>query len=364
MKIGVDFSRALLKKRTGTEEYAYQLIKSLSLLNSSGDNFFLYIKDSAEIDFTPPPLFVFHRIKSGVFWTQLRLSWHIFQHRPDALLVPSHSVPFIHPRQTVVVIHGLEYERFPRCYSKLERAILKINTLLSIRWSGKIIVPSYNTKKDLIKLYKVHPGKIEVVHHGFSPQNLKKGGRHLGFNIFFIGRIEKRKNILGIVRAFNDFMKRKTEEESGVEDIKLILSGGPGYGIEEIRQEIALSPFKSNIVLTGYISDFEKEEFYREADIFLFPSFYEGFGLPVLEAMSFGVPVICSNSSSLPEVAGGAAILVDPSDIKSISLAIDRVFGSEQTRKEMAISGYENLKRFSWEKCAEKTMQILKDKTL
>lgn len=366
MKIGVDFSRALLRGRTGTEEYAYQLVKNFALINASGDNFSLYIKDNAEIDFVLPSFFVFRGIKAGIFWTQFRLSWELFKNPVDVLFVPSHSIPIIHPKRTIVTIHGLEYEHFPYCYSRFERLVLKINTLLSIRWSDKIIVPSYNTKRDLIKFYKVHPGKIEVVHHGFVCSNSKKEvAKHSGFNIFFVGRIEKRKNILGIIRAFNDFMEGRTEEGRGTtEDIRLILSGSPGYGIEEVEQEISLSSFKNNIVLTGYISDFEKDKFYREADVFIFPSFYEGFGLPVLEAMSFGIPVICSNSSSLPEVAGNAAILVDPLNIKSISLAIDKVFSIEKIRQEMTLSGYENLKRFSWQKCAEKTLQILKDKSI
>jgi glycosyltransferase involved in cell wall biosynthesis len=365
MKIGVDFSRALLGDRTGTEEYAYQLLKNFALSSSSGDNFSLYIKDKTEVDFVLPSRFVFCRVKDGILWTQLRLSWQLFKNPVDVFFVPSHSVPIIHPKKTVVTIHGLEYERFPSCYSRFERLVLKINTLLSIRWSEKIIVPSYNTKRDLIKFYKVHPGKIEVIHHGFASANLKKGSNeHSGFNILFVGRIEKRKNILGIVAAFNYFMKKQTEKGNDVSGIKLILSGKPGRGFEEVDREVSLSPFKNNINLTGYVSDFEKEELYREADLFLFPSLYEGFGLPVLEAMSFGVPVICSNSSSFPEVAGNSAILVEPLDFKNISSAIDKVFSSKEVKLAMIESGYEHLKNFSWQKCAEKTMQILKDKSI
>ncbi len=376
MNIGIDASRAFEKEKTGIEEYSYQLIKNLAMMDLKSHQIFLYARKNLVIDFDLPSNFKLKIISPNKFWTQIGLASEMMKNKPDVLFVPAYAVPQVHPSKTVVTIHGLEYKYFPECYSLKERMILEINTKLSIKLASKIIVPSENTKKDLIKFYGVEEGKINVVYHGvnsnwskgFSPKvkqnNLVQIRAEaltpkIEFNVLFLGRLEKRKNIVNLVKAFELFKNQLRRRHSGMSPSQLILVGKAGFGFEEIKTTIQESQFKKDIILKDYISESEKEELYQNADLFILPSFYEGFGLPVLEAMSYGVPVVCSNTSSLPEVAGGAALLIDPNNIQEISEAMSKVFNDDDLRNKMIERGFENVGRFSWEKCARETMGVL-----
>ena len=376
MNIGIDASRAFEKERTGIEEYSYQLIKNLAMMDLKSHQIFLYARKNLVIDFDLPDNFKLKIISPNKFWTQIGLASEMLRNKIDVLFVPAYAVPQIHPSETVVTIHGLEYKYFPECYSLKERMILEINTKLSIKLASKIIVPSENTKKDLIKFYGVEEGKINVVYHGvnsnwskgFSPKvkqnNLVQIRAEaltpkIEFNVLFLGRLEKRKNIVNLVKAFELFKNQLRRRHSGMSPSQLILVGKAGFGFEEIKTTIQESQFKKDIILKDYISESEKEELYQNADLFILPSFYEGFGLPVLEAMSYGVPVVCSNTSSLPEVAGGAALLIDPNNIQEISEAMSKVFSNSDLKNKMIEKGFENIRRFSWEKCVRETMEVL-----
>jgi glycosyltransferase involved in cell wall biosynthesis len=360
MKIGIDASRAFIEEKTGVEEYSYQLIKNLAMMDTLNHQIFLYVEENSKIDFDIPDNFFIKEIKGSVLRTQVGLSLEMKKSPVDILFVPSYTIPIIHPQKTVVTVHGLEYKRCPQCYSLRERAILEINTLLSVRWSSKIIVPSENTKNDLIKFYKVCLDKIEVVYHGTKGVRRQASGvrrqNKKSFNILFIGRLEKRKNLVALIKAFEIF---KNSSKFQVPSSKLILAGKQGFGFEEINQAIQRSPFKGDIVLEGYVSEEEKEELYKKADLFVLPSFYEGFGFPVLEAMSHGMPVVCSNISSLPEVAGSSALLVNPNSTEEIAKAIEQVYHDEDLRNDIIEKGLKNVKKFSWEKCVDETLETL-----
>jgi glycosyltransferase involved in cell wall biosynthesis len=187
------------------------------------------------------------------------------------------------------------------------------------------------------------------------------------FNVLFIGRLEKRKNLVNLIKAFEVLNSKFPEQKNSqpkagpprAEKFKLTLVGKEGFGFEEIKKVVQKSPHKNDIILKGYISEQEKEKLYQDANIFILPSFYEGFGLPILEAMSYGLPVICSNTSSLPEIAGDAALLIDPNNPKEIAEAINKVFSDNNFKKEMIKKGFENVKRFSWEKCVKETLDAL-----
>jgi len=362
MNIGIDASRAFTKERTGIEEYSYQLIRNLAMMDLKSHQIFLYARKNSIIDFNLPSNFKLKIIPINKFWTQIGLASEMMKNKPDVLFVPSYAVPQIHPAKTVVTIHGLEYKYFPECYFLKERLILEFNTKLSLKLASKIIVPSENTKKDLIKFYGVDVDKIKVVYHGAGITNYElriTNYENNNFNILFIGRLEKRKNVVNLIRAFELFKNQLRRRHSGMSPSQLILVGKAGFGFQKIKKAIEESLFKKDIILKSYVSELEKEELYKKADLFILPSFYEGFGLPVLEAMSYGVPVICSNNSSLPEVVGDAALLVDPNNIQEISGAINKVFSDDDLRNKMIKRGFENVKKFSWEKCAKETMNVL-----
>lgn len=364
MRIGIDGSRAFIKNRTGIEEYSYQVIRHLTKefgderarLDSRRRPLFdarrvvLYVRENQVVDFELPKNWEVKIIKLKRFWTQIGLSLEMLFHPVDTLFIPAHTVPIIHPKKTVVVIHGLEYEFCPKAYSFWSRVYMRTSIKNSCKWASEIISASENTKKDLMRLYGVSSEKIRAVYEGYEIQHAKvdvqDSARTNGPYLLFIGRIEDRKNVVNIVRAFE-----MLKERNGIEH-KLILAGKPGYGYAEVASEVRDAKHKQDIIELGFVSEEKKWELLKAADAFVFPTLYEGFGIPILEAQSVGCPVLASNNSSIPEVAGDSALLVDPENIGEIADGIYEVVSNETLKNAIIQKGLENVKRFSWEKCA------------
>lgn len=378
--IGIDASRAFISNRTGIEEYSYQVITGL--MNELKDHqVVLYIRKEQKIDFNIPDNWKIREIRLPYLWTQIGLSLEMIFHPVDVLFVPAHIVPWITPQKTVVTIHGLEYEFCARAYSFWERLYMRFFIKRSCRKASKIIAVSENTKNDLVRLYNVPKEKIEVIYEGVEISSSPLGGgcpedrrgiksqtpslilpsgtfslREKGtFEKFllFIGRIEERKNISGILQAF-EILKEKYKIPH-----KLILAGRPGYGYEKIKNQMSKSKYGEEIASLGFISEEEKWALLEGAEVFLFPTFYEGFGLPILEAESFGTPVITSNVSSMPEVAGESAVLVNPKNPQEIAEGVYKLISDQSFRDDIIEKGRENVKRFSWEKCAKEIAEVL-----
>jgi len=399
MIIGIDGSRAFFKQRTGIEEYSYQVVKHLvshfvetqqCCVSTGATQVVLYLRKNQKINFSLPANWKIKVLKWPRFWTQFGLSLEMLLHPVDVLFIPAHVAPFIHPdrnaslfslalfiqkilkklgiktdynthsdaggpKKTFVVVHGLEYEIVKDAYSAWERIYMRYSIKLSCRWAKKIIAVSKNTKKDLVELYKIPENKIEVIYEGVN-QNLESkspigdlDSKHSILNykpyLLFIGRLEKRKNIEGIISAF-EILKEKYNIPHG-----LVLAGLPGYGYESIKYKIESSKYKEEIIMPGFVSDEDKFGLIKNADVFLFPTFYEGFGLPVLEAQSVSVPVVTSNTSSFPEVGGDSVAYVTPSEPMSIADSTYKIISDESFRNVIIKKGNENVKRFSWEKC-------------
>ncbi|MDP1834025.1 MAG: glycosyltransferase family 1 protein [Candidatus Moranbacteria bacterium] len=367
MLIGIDGSRAFLNNRTGIEEYSYQVIKNMKSV-LEGHQVLLYVRKNQTVDFPIPENWKVKKINLFRFWTQIGLAWEMFLRPVDVLFVPAHTVPWIHPEKTVVTVHGLEYEIMPQAYSMWERFYMRRSIINSCRWAKNIISVSENTKNDLMRLYEVPERKIQVIYDGYDRMTVLKSdaGRKVpeGKYLLFIGRLEERKNIRGIVNAF-EILK----ERYGIPH-KLVLAGRFGYGAEKIREEIRNSNCVHDVILPGFISEEEKWKLLESADIFLFPTFYEGFGIPVLEAQSAGVPVVAGNNSSIPEVVSSkrgsigsadqkSALLVDVNNAEEIAEAAYGLISDENLRKNIIQGGLENVKRFSWKKCASQVADIL-----
>lgn len=355
MKIGIDASRAFLKKRTGIEEYSYQTIKVLRK-HLVDHEVFLYIRNwkSKQIDFELPANWKIKEIPYVYGWTQVGLALEILLRPVDLFFSPAHTTAVIHPKKTIVTIHGLEYEHCPESYSTYSRWFHRFFIKRSCKWATKIIAVSKNTKKDLVGMYKINKDKISVVYNGFdttSCQEAREEQKGEPF-LFYVGRIEKRKNVEGIIKAFEILKKEKKF------DGKLVLAGGPGHGYEEIKELIISSSFKNDIVELGYISEEKKWKLLSEAKVFMFPSFCEGFGIPILEAQSVGTPVLTSKLGPLDEVSGNEHILVDPKSPYSIAKKVTYLLDTE-TRKVVIAKGYENVGRFSWEKSGSETARII-----
>ncbi len=366
--IGLDGSRAFLKYRTGIEEYSYQVIRHLRDQLPADIQVRLYVRKKLRVrkgkfvfvyperDFSLPENWELRGIWAPRFWTQIGLSLEMLFRPVDTLFVPAHTLPIIGGRKNVVTVHGLEYEVSPESYGFWERLYMRWSIRYSCWKADTIIAVSENTKKDLMNLYQVVCTKIQVVYEGFvRSEQLAEYVQRDEMTILFIGRIEERKNILRIIRAF-ELLK----EDGRYENLKLILVGKQGHGYDKIKNKIQDSKFKSSIDEKGYVTEEEKRELLQSALVFVFPSLYEGFGLPVLEAQTYGLPAVTSNLSSLPEVGGEAAFYVDPYDVTSIQEGIERVLTMSVTEQVDLREGMQkNLERFSWDKCARKMREIL-----
>lgn len=355
MSIGIDGSRAFLPERTGIEEYSYQVIKHLRE-SLRGESVFLYIRPEQEVDFELPKNWQVKKLWAPRLWTQARLSLEMLFHPVDALFIPAHTAPIIHPRKTIVTIHGLEYEFCPQAYSFLERLYMRLSIRYSCLVASTLIAVSENTKSDLMKLYGVPELKIRVVYEGYENSYQVSDTKYKIPDtkyILFIGRLEERKNVVRIIEAFG-ILKEKYQIPH-----QLVLAGKPGYGYESIRYKIQNTRYKQDIRELGYISEEEKWALLRGADVFVFPSLYEGFGIPVLEAQSVGTPVVTSNTSSLPEVGGDGAVYVDPQSSETIAEGIQEVLSDETFRGGIIEKAIRNRDRFSWKKCANEIADIL-----
>jgi glycosyltransferase involved in cell wall biosynthesis len=390
MLIGIDASRAFLENRTGIEEYAYQVIKNLTVVLHD-QQVVLYMRNHKEakppigdlasevLGFELPKNWKIKVIKWPFFWTQAGLSLEMLLHPVEVLFIPAHTVPLIHSRKTIVTIHGLEYEFCPKAYSLWERIYMRASIKKSCLWASKIISVSENTKKDLMKLYRVPVEKIQVVYEGYDRErnfqfpisNFQKNTKYKIQDtkyILFLGRIEERKNISNIIKAF-EILKEKYKIEH-----KLVLAGKPGFGFDKIQNKIQTSRYNNQIISLGFVSEQEKWELLKNAEVFVFPTQYEGFGIPILEAQSVGCPVVASNNSSIPEVVclkvqpsehrrlnlpEFSALLVDPQSPAEIAEAIFKIISNQTIKKDLIEKGLENVKRFSWEKCAREVAVIL-----
>jgi len=360
MNIGINATAAFKKPRTGVEEYVYQIIKHLTMLEESQRHrFILYApKSLAGLRHILPQNFFVKRLAWSLpMWTQIRLALEILASKPDCLFIPVHVLPFFHPKNSVVTIHGLEYEHYPRFYSNRRRRYLRFSAKYALKHARKIIAVSESTKQDLINLYKADPDKIKVVYHGVEIPKKIKNNNQLKKNkkpyILFIGRLETKKNVQGLIEAF-DLLKERYKAPH-----QLMLAGPRGFGYEEIKIQIIKSKYKEDIIEKGYVSEKEKRQLFRQADIFALPSFYEGFGMPILEAQACGVAVVTSDVSSMSEVAGAGAILANPNNRQDICQGIYKIISNQHIRNDLIIKGYENIKRFSWQKCAEQTLKVL-----
>ncbi|MDP2934384.1 MAG: glycosyltransferase family 1 protein, partial [bacterium] len=331
MKIGITNSLNL-EKRTGVEEYVYQILKHFPMVDDYG-NHQLFYHDRQNLKWP------FKK-----FWTQIRLSWEMLKNPLDILFIPAHTFPIIHPK-LIITIHGLEYENVPKMYSWYERLKLRFLTKRNAKKAKKIIVPSQSVKNDLIRFYQINPEKIFVVYHGVEIQDsglsARGGSASSGKKyILYLGGGHKRKNIEGLKKAY-EILREKYPPASPAK------RGGRG----KIEHELVFAG------VDKHVSEEKKWELLKNADIMVYPSLYEGFGFPPLEAQSVGVPVVSSNISSLPEILASSALLVNPYNPEEIAEAIYRVLSDENLRNDLIKKGRENVKRFSWSKCAQETLK-------
>lgn len=280
-----------------------------------------------------------------------------------------HSTYILPPRVScarVVTIHDLSFMRHPEMFTRRDRLLLTWGVPLAVRGADQIIVPSAHARDDLFEIFGVSPDRVRVTHEGVSDRfrvdafdrsrtaDGRQSDRLPSFPyVLTVGNLQPRKNPQRLLTAWAELVG-----EGLTGECRLVLAGGSHGRQEDVRSFIAKLRLQDHVLLTGYVGDDELPALYAGARAFVFPSLYEGFGLPVLEAMASGVPVACSDLTSLPEVAGSAAALFDPFDVDDIAGRIAALIGDEELRRELIARGLQRVTMFSWEKCARETLGV------
>ena len=361
LRIGIDASRILPGRMTGTERYALQITEAL-LSSGSGHQYRLYLNRQTTVPIILPPSAELRAIPFPRLWTHARLSVELWRHPVDVLFVPAHVVPLAAPGPVVVTIHDLGYRYEPDAHPWPSRLYLEWSTRWSAQRATRIIAISHTTRADLQRFYRVPDEKIRVIPHGvdrrFTPQpvptqqKLRERFGLRGPYVLYVGTIQPRKNLVRLVQAFELLAESDPT-------LQLVIAGHRGWMAAPIEQAITTSRYRQRIHVLGYLLGDDLPALYSAAAVVTLPSLYEGFGLPVLEAMACGAPVVASNRGALAEIAG-PALLVDPLDTEALAAALRQALEPD-VRQRLVAAGLDYARRFRWEESGRATLAVLEE---
>lgn len=375
MVIGIDGNEANVHKRVGISEYAYQLLLQFASdrYKERGFKFVIYLKDDPLPHMPKKSKHVNYRIlKPGKLWTQWRLPLDLFFHypRPDVFFSMTHYAPRFSPVPTVVSVMDVSYVRFPHLFKPGDLYQLRNWTKYSVNNARRVLTISDSSKSDIIKEYHVSEKKVVTIYPGikeitsleprvFGMNQLKAKYDISDHYVLFVGTLQPRKNIVRLIEAFAKVLKNHDIDAEVRKTLQLVIIGKKGWLFEDILAAPEKFGVTNQVKFLEGIQDDELNIFYQHAICYVLPSLYEGFGLPVLEAMQRDCPVITSNVSSLPEAGGEAALYVSPKDVDDIAEKISLLVTDKKMRKDMIEKGKEQVQKFSWKKAAKETLDVL-----
>ena len=368
MRIAINAADLDHSKIDGTRIYIQNLLKNFGLQDKE-DRFLIYHKKNFNPQLEFPSFENYEIIKKPFpfWWTQTRFAWEMLKKKPEVIFMPMHSLPFLRSNKsrTVVTIHDLAFKFFPDHFPKKDLRRLNFFTDYAVTHSDKIIAISKSTKKDILKYYPSIKGdKIKVIYHGYndklyndhiSPEEIRRVKKKYNIKseqyIIHVGVVRPRKNIETLLKAFCGIKNLPKYKSLG-----LVLAGRLDY--DEIRSDIEKV---KDITVTGMYKTEDLPALIRGANALVFPSLYEGFGLPIVEAMACGTPVAAADNSSLSEVAGNAGLLFDPYSSEKIAQALMEILKNDKLRNTLREKGFQRARDFSWEKCTRDTLAWLKN---
>lgn len=364
MIIGIDASRANRQEKTGVEWYGYHLIRELAKRDHK-NRYRLYAWEALRDGLAElPDNFQAVEVPAQRFWPYTALSKELKTNPVDRLFIPSHLVPRVRPEKTVVTVHDLGFRHFRENYSLSHYLSLHLGTGWSAKWASDILVPSQAVAGDVAEHYPAASSKLQVVPNGYDPAmfdgitskvvaEVMQYHRVADPYLLYVGRLEARKNVGRIIEAFYRLA------DSGLFGGQLVLIGNPGVGYERIRDLIGKQRRPDQVIQTGYLADRERAALLVGARAFVFPSLHEGFGIPILEAFAAGTPVLTSDRGATAEVAGQAAVLVNPESVEQIHEGLQRLLADSRLVKKLTHDGVSRLKGFGWDKTAQEVHRIL-----
>lgn len=365
MKIGIN-GRFLVAKQTGVQRAAYNLTRSLVAIDRR-NQYFLFTGESQignpdwdypNVELITSPLKVGDNLRNH-WWEQFTLPRLAKKHGVDILHSPANMAPLFYKGPAIVHIHDLCFVVNPQWYSYLFHSVYNFLIPRLARKATRVITNSNNSRNDLLQFCNIDAGRVNLIYwavdESFTPDPEPEADRLVeipeeGY-ILYVGSLEPRKNISNLVEAFqrlrNQYPNLKT---------KLILIGGESPLFADVRLKI--KRYREDVIFKGFVNDLALREYYRRATVVAYPSLYEGFGLPPLEAMASGTPVVTSMTSSIPEVVGDAALMVSPYDYQQLSDALAQVILDENLRQHLRKKGLEQVKRFSWKIVARSIIAV------
>lgn len=374
MRIGIDCRTILnpgVGERAGVGHYTYYLVRHL-LLHDKENHYVLFfdsrMKNLAEfrgknVTVTSFPFSQYRKFLPFAY-SHMLIAAQLLRHRLDVYHSPANVIPLTYRKPSVITVHDLAIYRNPAWFPS---QVFSTRLLVpqSVKRARRIIAVSQSTRKDLRDLFNVPARKMRVIPEGVDVRPLPLKDRAVDVRkkyklprrfLLFVGTLEPRKNVPLLVRAFASIARQSRYADAG-----LVLAGAWGHKGSEAFEEIAEQKLKDRVWYVGYLPHNEKLNAIRLATGFVFPSLYEGFGLPVLEAMALGTPVVTSRVSSLPEVAGTAALLVDPDDEGEIARAMARLLDSAALRHRLTAAGRAQAAKFSWAATARETLAVYRE---
>ncbi len=369
MRIAIQASDLDHERIDGTRVYLRELLKRFGEL-SPETLFSLYHKGEFNQELAPPKRENYQEEQRPFpwAWMQTRFALELFLKRPEKLFLPIQAAPVFLPRslQVTATIHDLAFKRFPETFPR--RDLWKLNFMLetAVKRADKLIAVSESTKRDLLEFFpKLPEDRVKVIHHGFDDEffgmkipeeelavKLRSYNLKAQSYVLYVGALQPRKNLVRLIQAF-EIMKTRVPEA------KLVLAGEEAWLAESIIDVWEATPSRDDIVLTGRVSFPNLRTLYQGARVFAFPSLYEGFGLPILEAFASGVPVLTADNSSLREVAGEAALYCQADDVADMAGKLEHLWQDETLRADLVTKGQERLKQFSWDQCARETLDYI-----
>jgi glycosyltransferase involved in cell wall biosynthesis len=375
MKVGIDIRTLMDARYSGVSEYTFNLVEEILKLDKNDYRLFyncfgdcLNIPEFSGGKFKVVKYNYPNKILNYLFFKFFNYPKIDKELGADVFFMP--HINFIGKSaatKSLITIHDLSFLKYPEFFSWRKNFWHRmINVKKLIKRFNRVVAVSENTKQDIVELCGINPDKVEVIYSGIGEEfrkinaNEKKSAEVRDKYklpekfILYLGTLEPRKNVDGIIRAYNKLRADSRE----LQDYKLVIAGGKGWKSDNIYKEWECSGFKNDIKFLGYVDSKDKVYLYNLADVFVYPSFYEGFGFPPLEAMACGLPVIISYAASLPEVAGDAALMVDPYNINDITKAMAEVLTDESLKNKLIERGLARAKKFSWENTAKEYLKI------
>lgn len=369
MKIGID-ARSMFGTPTGVGRYLANLVRQLQRIDQE-NTYWLYTDRHAPA----APQFsanFYHKqltlpaLNNYFTWNHLRLPPELWLHPVDLFHFPFYTMPVFRNYRSIVTIHDITYEIHPEWYSWKGLVAMRFFSKYAARHADRILTDSQCTKRDLVTHYQIPEAKIHVIACGVEERFQPLADREILSRIkatyqitasqvvLYVGSIHTRRNVTTLIRAFQRVCQH-------VPDVQLVLVGKleyPYLDLPALMKELGVT---RQVLWPGYVRDEDLPGLYNLADAFIYPSSYEGFGLPVLEAMACGTPVITANTSSLPEVVGDAAILIDPVNLGDMTDAMTQLLNNADLRQDFSARGIARARQFSWERTARETLHVYQE---